>query len=156
MKFFRNPVLIIVSIMSVLAYNFAYADPGETDEKGGHYNRQTGEYHYHIEPEQNSQALRTLAAVELQATADAKRDISVDNVWFGYGLCCGVVAIGSAYIVTPTPPAKNLIGKSPEYIVFYTEAYQREMKKERAKAAAIGCGVGAGLYMLFSLVTSDN
>lgn len=25
----------------------AYAHPGNTDSKGGHYNRTTGEYHYH-------------------------------------------------------------------------------------------------------------
>lgn len=25
----------------------AYAHPGNTDGKGGHYNRKTGEYHYH-------------------------------------------------------------------------------------------------------------
>ena len=26
---------------------FAYAHSGRTDSKGGHYNRSTGEYHYH-------------------------------------------------------------------------------------------------------------
>lgn len=26
---------------------FAYAHPGKTDSRGGHYNKSTGEYHYH-------------------------------------------------------------------------------------------------------------
>lgn len=157
MKFFRNPALIIVSIVSVLAYNLAYADPGETDEKGGHYNRQTGEYHYHNAPAApNESALATLAMIEAQALADAKRDAQFDNVWFGYGLCCGVFAIGSAYIAKAQPPVENLLGKSPEYVNFYTKAYKEEMREERAKAAAIGCAISSGIWLILNAVLQDN
>lgn len=31
----------------VIITTFAYAHSGRTDSKGGHYNRSTGEYHYH-------------------------------------------------------------------------------------------------------------
>ena len=148
-------LLIFLLLMSVCVLG-AIADPGPTDENEGHYNRRTGEYHYHKKVDTNTEALQALALVEAQAVADAKRDIDVDNVWFGYGLCCGIVAIGSAYLVTPTVPADKLIGKSPEYVLFYTKAYQDEMKKERAKAAAIGCGVGASLYVLLSMVAESS
>lgn len=41
-------VLAVLSLMfAVLVYDFGYAHPGKTDAKGGHYNRKTGEYHYH-------------------------------------------------------------------------------------------------------------
>ena len=154
MIFFRNPVLIIVSIVSVLAYNFAYADPGETDEKGGHYDRQTGEYHYHNAPPETNELAITL--IEAQALTDAKRDAKFDNVWFGYGICCGILAIGSAYVVKAQPPAENLLGKSPEYVNAYTKAYQEEMREERAKAAAIGCALSAGLWLIANTALQDN
>ena len=38
-------VLLLISALFV--YDFGYAHPGRTDAKGGHYNRKTGEYHYH-------------------------------------------------------------------------------------------------------------
>lgn len=39
----RNILICLVLICSVLLYGH----PGRTDSKGGHYNRKTGEYHYH-------------------------------------------------------------------------------------------------------------
>ena len=89
MNFFRNPALIIVSIVSVLAYNLAHADPGETDEKGGHYNQETGKYHYHnAPPAQNESAIETPAIIKTQALADAKRDAENDHeawIYIAYG-----------------------------------------------------------------------
>jgi hypothetical protein len=41
MKFFS------LFIVLVLFFSLAVAHPGRTDSKGGHYNRKTGEYHYH-------------------------------------------------------------------------------------------------------------
>lgn len=39
---------IILAILTVLLlFSSALAHPGDTDSKGGHYNRSTGEYHYH-------------------------------------------------------------------------------------------------------------
>ena len=38
---------VILLIFTVFAYDFGYTHPGRTDANGGHYNRKTGEYHYH-------------------------------------------------------------------------------------------------------------
>ena len=38
-------VLLLISTLFV--YDFGNTHPGRTDSKGGHYNRKTGEYHYH-------------------------------------------------------------------------------------------------------------
>ena len=35
-------------IFSVLIHNLGYAHPGRTDANGGHFNRETGEYHKHV------------------------------------------------------------------------------------------------------------
>ena len=42
--------IIVLSLMltaSILFYNSAHTHSGRTDANGGHYNRKTGEYHYH-------------------------------------------------------------------------------------------------------------
>ena len=47
---FRKPLTytcIMLTCTWVLCYNTVYAHSGRTDANGGHYNRQTGEYHYH-------------------------------------------------------------------------------------------------------------
>ena len=38
-------ILLLFSV--IFAYDLADAHPGRTDANGGHYNRKTGEYHYH-------------------------------------------------------------------------------------------------------------
>ncbi len=38
---------LFLLIFSVFVHNLGYAHPGRTDANGGHYNRQTGEYHKH-------------------------------------------------------------------------------------------------------------
>ena len=40
-------VLSLMLIFGVLLYDSAYTHSGRTDANGGHYNRKTGEYHYH-------------------------------------------------------------------------------------------------------------
>ena len=39
------PFVAIIAILGLAGSVFAH--PGETDANGGHYNRKTGEYHYH-------------------------------------------------------------------------------------------------------------
>lgn len=42
----RIPGLLMAVLLLALTVP-AYAHPGKTDANGGHYNRSTGEYHYH-------------------------------------------------------------------------------------------------------------
>ena len=39
--------IIFLLLFACLTGGVSYADPGETDENEGHYDRLTGEYHYH-------------------------------------------------------------------------------------------------------------
>ena len=38
---------VVFAVVAVLMFGIASAHSGGTDSKGGHYNRSTGEYHYH-------------------------------------------------------------------------------------------------------------
>lgn len=43
----RTIILFIVIINFIECFNISFAHPGRTDSNGGHYDRSTGEYHYH-------------------------------------------------------------------------------------------------------------
>ena len=87
-----------------------------------------------------------------QAEADARRDVSQDVSpisWGIGGFFCGVCAVAYVYIDKPQVPASRLVGKSAEYVSFYTDTYNRETKKQRGQAAMIGCLAGS----IFSTLT---
>ena len=42
------------------------------------------------------------------------------------------------YLRPPNPPPKRLIGKSPEYVKFYADAYQARMRSSQMKSVAAG------------------
>ena len=52
-------LLIVLFISNVLIHNFGNAHPGRTDANGGHYNRQTGEYHKHVKESEQSDEIDT-------------------------------------------------------------------------------------------------
>lgn len=80
--------------------------------------------------------------VQLEAIAAAERDVQVDinkGLWFVGGCLGGVVGVIIAYAVEPAPPATRLLGKSPEYVAFYTDAYTQRAKTLQANSAIGGC-----------------
>ena len=135
--------------VAVLCCSWAYADPGPTDEKGGHYDRQTGQYHYHVDLNETQDVLRKVIAIEAQAKSDAKRDIASSSInsWYYMGFCLGGIGVIAALAATPTVPADKLLGKSPEYVLYYSKAYKSEMRRQRTKNASIGCCVFGCLFL---------
>lgn len=75
------------------------------------------------------------------------------------GLTTGVlIPIIRIYNHLPHPPPERLIGKSPEYIEFYTDAYKSKTRSLRTKLAAAGAVTGCtgcGLMTLGCLVSTD-
>lgn len=64
---------IFFSVFSVLSYDFGDAHPGRTDANGGHYNRETGEYHKHVKEDSQPDEIDTDLVVSQDTTAsDAK------------------------------------------------------------------------------------
>ena len=148
---------LIVCMLLMSFYGYGFADPGEVDEDGGHYNQKTGEYHYHIKQKELSgiEERSGITSVQSQAVVDAQRDaLRVDNnIWIAAGVFGGIFGIGAAMVVKPTVPPMALIGKSPEYITFYTHAYQTAVASEQVKAATAGClgGTAVSIMCLFAL-----
>ena len=67
-------------------------------------------------------------------------DISGGAVVVGSVGCAAglILSIRAIYKYQPPPPPERLIGKSPEYIEFYTNAYMAKSRSLRRKWAAIG------------------
>lgn len=87
----------------------------------------------------------------LAAQRDAKADVNQLN-WrlFGFGMAfigggclLGALSVASAYTHLPTPPPGRLIGKSPEYILAYTDVYESKVRRLQVESAAIGCIAGS-------------
>lgn len=106
--------------------------------------------------------LRCLAqqdSVALKAKADAEYDAEDDvntALWLSAGGILGVagtcllgaVAVGGAYIYQPIPPADRLLGKSVEYVNFYTDAYKTRMRRLQLVAATKGALSGSAVFFL--------
>ncbi len=94
-----------------------------------------------------------------QAEADARRDVGQDVSpisWGVGGFFCGVCAVAYVYIDKPQVPAARLVGKSADYVSFYTDTYNREVKKQRGQAAMIGCLAGSIFYTLTSYLSVQS
>lgn len=94
-----------------------------------------------------------------QAEADARRDVSQDVSAISWGIggyFCSVCAVAYVYIDKPQVPAARLVGKSAEYVSFYTDTYNREVRKKRGQAALIGCLAGSILNTLIYYFSAQS
>ena len=81
--------------------------------------------------QQNSERVEAIIAAE----QDAKATVNQDQ-WWAYGcFLIGVIAADK----TPQPPAARLVGKSPEYVEAYTQAYEEKVRNLQRSAATPGC-----------------
>ena len=109
------------------------------------------------------------------AERDADKDIS-KILWFGEGMCLScvgasyftfsanptialaatvltpIVGLGAIYSHQPGPPVERLIGKSPEYVSTYTDAYKSKARSLRTKSAAFGAVTGCGVLTGVTIV----
>lgn len=100
-----------------------------------------------------------IASVQQQAYADAMRDAQnhVDTlIWGSAGCLFNIWAIAGAYIIEPSVPTARLIGKSPEYITFYSATYKDAVKHERVSATIGGCCIGIVTYGLVYVVLIEG
>jgi len=76
-------------------------------------------------------------AGELAARARVNRQL-----WFAGGCFGGLLVVIFAHVYEPTPPAIDLLGKSPEYAAAYTDAYRTTSKNIQSNRALTGCVIG--------------
>lgn len=105
--------------------------------------------------------LPVLAAA--QEGADAMRQGQIDAaadvngcLWLGGGFLCNMLAVGVAFLIEPNPPAARLLGKSPEYVAVYTNAYRQKAKTIQVANSVIGCLASAALFAIFILSNTSE
>jgi len=77
-------------------------------------------------------------------------------LWLGAGCLLQVIGVAAAYLYTPTPQAMPLLGKSPEYVAAYTDAYGDAAKSVQTGNAWVGCVAAALAWVAIEfLVISD-
>ena len=89
-----------------------------------------------------------------QAQMDAQADVN-ETLWFFAGCLFGVLGVGAAYVIEPSPPASRLLGQPPDYVAIYTDCYKDKAKSIQTSAAIKGCITYAalwGAYYLFSYI----
>ena len=80
-------------------------------------------------------------SVRDQAIQDAHKDAEIDvnkQMWFLIGCIFPGVGLLSPYFYKPPIPASNMLGKSPEYIAYYTDAYLQKRESVQFNAALGG------------------
>ena len=93
--------------------------------------------------------------IHSQAVADAQRDAQLvvnKTTWQLTGCVGNIFGVGAALIYEPPLPANRLIGKSPEYVEYYTNEFRRETKGNQVYHAATGCissSIGVFLWYIF-------
>ena len=90
--------------------------------------------------------------VRLEAEIDARANTN-SGLWFLAGFLGGIIGVAIAYIYEPSPPAVKLLGKSPEYVAVYIDAYRSAARKMQARWAWTGCLAWAATYSLIVLLT---
>lgn len=83
----------------------------------------------------------------MQGKLDGEQGARGNPAWILGGLACGIIGVGAAYLIKPSPPADALIGKSAEYVLGYTEGYQ---KKSCTKNAGYACGGWAAFIIIYA------
>ena len=92
----------------------------------------------------------------------------IADLTFGYGqdglfyMTASMGAVGTLsllipyYIRPPNPPPERLIGKSPEYVKFYADAYRLKMRSYQIKSVAAGSIFGCMTLMGGVAIIASN
>ncbi len=74
----------------------------------------------------------------MQAQMDAQADVN-GTMWFFGGCIFGLVGLGAAYVIEPSPPTTRLLGQPPDYVAMYTDCYKEAGKSIQTSNAMKGC-----------------
>ena len=78
--------------------------------------------------------------------------------------CCAVLAAGASPFVLalvthhnnpPPPPIERLIGKHPEYVKAYVDAYGKKMRSKHERTVFAGAAAGCGIIAAWTYIFAD-
>jgi len=96
-------------------------------------------------PPQPTAAAEDLAQASSLAAMDAQSDTN-RGFWLGAGCLFSFVGIAAGYLVSPTPPISRLVGRSPEYVMVYSDSYARSARSVQGRMAIIGCAASTLVF----------
>ena len=100
---------------------------------------------------QHSVLLEAKAAAEAAAEAKTSK-----TAWFALGCLGGLIAVAAGYVYSPSPPTGALLGKSPEYVTAYTEAYEKKAKGIQGRTAMYGCVLNLALVVALAAAEESS
>lgn len=83
---------------------------------------------------------------------DGEQDAKAEGIWILAGCALGVTGILLAYLVEPSVPAGQLVGKSSAYVMGYTDGYKSKTKSLNAKQAITGCVISSVAWVTLYVV----
>lgn len=90
----------------------------------------------------------------LEGRKDGERDAKGSAGWIAGGVLCGIFTVIYVYAMSkPSPPATALIGKTQDYVLGYTEGYQKKTRSKNGMYALLGWTTWIVIYFA---VTSGN
>ena len=106
-----------------------------------------------VEVEDSAVTPDALQSVAAQAVSDAEKDAVAHlnrTLWFSTGCFFPLVGPIVSQRYQPFMPTARVLGKSPEYVAFYYDAYKVKTKTLQFNWALSGCLVGApiGAYLI--------
>lgn len=96
-------LLTLLAFIITVPYSFTEAHSGRTDSNGGHYNRKTGEYHYH------NGGNKTSYKPQAQDTADIKKvQERLNELGYDCGIADGIKGAQTEQAIKDFQCAKSL------------------------------------------------
>ncbi len=97
--------------------------------------------------------LTTVAGAAIGSTSDGPFEVHNTIHGGGCGFIAGsTVAAGTIVGYKVNLPPERFLGKSPEYVDFYTAAYERKIRQRRAGFVAEGALAFGGLMLLIAKI----
>lgn len=98
-----------------------------------------------VEVEDSPITPAALKSVAEQAVADAEKDAAAHlnrTLWFSTGCFFPLIGPILSQHYQPFMPTARVLGKSPQYVAFYYDAYKVKTKKLQFNWALAGCLIG--------------
>ncbi len=88
----------------------------------------------------------------MQGKIDGERDGRGNFAWYFGGLCLGLIGVILAFVIAPQPSTENLVGRSSEYIMGYTEGYKSKAKRQQGYYALGGLATLVVVYIVLVVI----